>query len=485
MIDPYATASASLDALRRGDVSSVELLEMHRRRVEAVDARINAVVARYFDVALTSAVDADRRRAKGEDALLLGLPFTVKDCLYVKGMTTTGGVPERSKAVADMDSVLVERLRGAGAVIFGKTNVPPYAADWQSDNPVYGRTLNPWSPDVTPGGSSGGSAAALATGMTPLEFGGDLAGSIRVPASFCGVYGHKSSETLLPRAGHFPGPPRGDNTAVGMGVQGPLARCADDLALALRVIAGPSEAEGRAWQLQPREPRAKSLRDCRVAVAELPQWLTIAGDVRAALERCADDLAHAGARVTRALPKGLGDLRDFHATYRSLLSCMEHFAAPAAMREQSVAELKASGGHDPFVAAQIAGAQASAAQYVEWHGRRAFYSAVMRAFFDDVDILLAPCAIVQPFPHTRHQPGIARTLQVDGNAVPYGMMFVLPSLCNLTGHPATAFPAGMNADGLPIGLQAIGPYLEDWTPIEFARLVEQERGGFRAPPAFT
>ena len=472
--DAFRPASEWMELLASRNISAVELLSLYESQVKVFNPSLNAVVLEDFDAARRSARQADDRRANGETGALLGLPHSVKDCIYVRGFPTTGGLPERRQVDSMLESPLAERLRRAGSIVFGKTNVPPYAADWQSDNPLFGRTLNPWNPSVTPGGSSGGAAAAVAAGMTPIEFGGDLAGSIRIPAAFCGVFGHKTSEALLPRAGHFPGPPRLENAAVGMGVQGPIGRCAKDLILALQVLATP--VDGREAPVELARSRHARLANFRVAVFEPPAWLPIDAQVRRGFDDLCAKLQAAGANLTPAMPPELGDLRDFHATYRSLLSTIEHAAMPAAARQQSAEAIRTTGAADSFAQAAIAGALASAGDFIGWSGKRAFYASVFERFFERFDILLTPTQIVPPFEHTRVLPQVSRTIKVNGSDQAYGLMFLLPSLANVTGLPATAFPVGVTPGGLPLGAQAIGPMMGDMTTLGFVETLEREIG---------
>jgi amidase len=272
-MDAFATATDMLEALRTRQVTSQELLDLHLRRIERYNPRLNAIVIPNTDARQT-AVAADAARAHGGAQALLGLPLTMKDCLYVAGLPTTGGVPERRQTIADADARIVARVRAAGAVLLGKTNVPPYAADWQAANPLFGRSNNPWDLTRTPGGSTGGGAAAVAAGLTPLEFGGDFAGSIRVPAAFCGIYGHKPSETALPPSGHFPGL-NAPNAAIAMAVQGPLARSAADLELAFNIIAGPDVGEDVAWRLDIPPARHQRLAQYRVAILPPIPWVPV------------------------------------------------------------------------------------------------------------------------------------------------------------------------------------------------------------------
>src|SRR5881296_2910024 len=266
-IDPFASAVDMLAALRA------------RRLAEAADAQ----------------------RARGEDAPLRGLPMTLKESINVRGLRTTAGMTMWKDFRSEHDAPVTQRVKGAGAVVMAKTNVPQMLADWQSNNPVYGRSNNPWDLARTPGGSTGGGAAALAAGLTPLEFGSDIGGSIRVPAAFCGVYGHRPSETAMPRSGQFPMPPL-PNAAVVMGVQGPMARSAADLELALDVAAGAEVGEDVAWRLTLPPARRERLGDFRVAVLPSLDWMPVDGEVAAAVDAVASRLSGLGAKVQVTQP---------------------------------------------------------------------------------------------------------------------------------------------------------------------------------------
>ena len=479
-IDGFSPAYTMLRTLRARQVSAVELLDLHLERIERLNPALNAIVTPNYDQARQDARTADAARARGEDAPLLGLPMTIKDCIDVQGLPGTAGVVEFADRRPVHDAPVVARVRAAGAVILGKTNVPPWAGDHQADNPVFGRTNNPWDLDRTPGGSTGGGAAALAAGLTALELGSDLGGSIRVPAAFCGVYGHRPSDTAVPRSGHFPGSPL-PNAAWVMNVQGPLARTADDLALALDVIAGADVGDDVAWRLVLPPARHTRLADFRVAVLPSIAWQPVDAEIVASLDRLAGELRHAGARVQEAQPDGFGDLHDYHACYVSLLGVMQSRGTSAEQRRQMAADVRARG--DAFDPAAARGLEASASEYFGWHGRREEYRAAYRAFFRDWDVLLAPTTIVPAFPHTR-EPRSDRFLTVNGERVPYGRLLVYPGLATLAGQPATAFPAGLSSGGLPLSVQAIGPFLEDRTPMQFTALVAREVGGFQAPPGY-
>jgi amidase len=484
--NPFSTATELLAALRSRQLTSSELAELYIRRIEHHDGRLNAVVVRDFERARYQARAADQALARGVEGALLGLPMTIKESFNVAGLPTTCGVPEWRDFVSRHDAPAVVRTRAAGAVLLGKTNVPPMLADWQSANPIHGRANNPWDLGRTPGGSSGGSAAAIAAGLCALEVGSDIGGSIRVPAVFCGVYGHRPSETLLPKSGQFPVPPLPNSAGV-MGVQGPIARSAEDLELALSVLAGPDVGEDVAWRVELPPARRDRLADFRVAVLPPIPWLAVDDEIRQALEALAVRLRRLGATVEEIQPDVLGDHRVHHQLYRSLLSAMTSARETAEGRQQSIAYWKQ--GDDEFARASLRGLEGAPADFVAWGAQREGYRQAWRAFFRDWDVLLAPAINVLAYPHVarawpRHDRDFWLTLDVNGHAVPYFHGLVYPALSTVAGQPATAFPVGLSRAGLPIGLQAVGPYLEDLTPLRFTALLAREIGGFRRPVGY-
>jgi amidase len=485
-LDAFASATDLLAALRTGGTTAAALTELFIRRIERYDGRLNAVVVRDFDRARQQARAADQARARGETKPLLGLPMTLKESINVNGLGTTCGVPEWKGYVSPHDAPAAARTRAAGAVLLGKTNVPPMLADWQSANPVFGRTNNPWDLGRTPGGSSGGSAATIAAGLSALEVGSDIGGSIRVPAAFCGIYGHRPSETLLPRSGQFPMPPL-PNSAVVMGVQGPLARSAADLELALSVLAGPEIGEDVAWKVTLPAARRERLADFRVAILPPIPWLVVDSQITAALHGLADRLAKLGAVVKEVQPDGLGDHREYHGFYRTLLSAVTGARVDAETRRQRIATLREAG--DDLSMGAVRGLEGSAGDYLIWNGRREQHRAAWRAFFRDWDVLLAPAINVLAYPHIERawpadNSDQTLTFTIDGRSAPYLHGLCYPALSTVPGQPATAFPVGLSREGLPIGLQAVGPYLEDLTPIRFAALLAREIGGFRKPSGY-
>ena len=485
-VDVFSSATELLSRLRTGNISAADLTDLHIRRIERHDGRLNAVVVRDFDRARQQARAADQARARGETRPLLGLPMTLKESINVTGLGTTCGVPDWKGYVSPHDGAAAARSRAAGAVLLGKTNVPPMLADWQSANPIFGRTNNPWDLGRTPGGSSGGGAAALSAGLTALEVGSDNGGTIRLPAAICGVYGHRPSETLLPRSGQFPMPPL-PNAATVMGVQGPLARSAEDLELALSVLAGPDVGEDVAWTVSLPAARHDRLADFRVAILPPIPWHPVDEQITAGLLDLASRLARMGAVVKEVQPDGLGDHREYHGFYRTLLSAVTGARVDAETRRQRIAWFRAAG--DDLSLAAARGLEGSAGDYLLWHGRREQHRAAWRAFFREWDVLLAPAINVLAYPHIERawpvdDSDLTLTFTVNGQSVPYLHGLCYPALSTVPGQPATAFPIGISREGLPIGLQAVGPYLEDLTPIRFTALLAREIGGFRKPSGY-
>ena len=407
-VDGFTSATGMLRALREKRVSAVELLDLHLDRIEKHNGRLNAIVIRDFDRAREAARAADAARAKGEDGKLLGLPLTIKDALDVAGLPNTCGVVERAQTYPEHDARLVASVRAAGAVIMGKTNVPSNAADWQTVNPLFGRTGNPWNLDRVPGGSSGGAAAAVAAGLTPLEYGSDIGGSIRYPAAWCGIYGHRPSSTAIPDSGHFPGSPL-PNPTLQLNTLGPMARTAEDLMLGLDVVAGPDIGEEVAWRLELPKPRHERLSEYRVAIYPGADWRPVSSEITAAIERLAAALRKAGAHVAEAVPDGWGDGRDHNEVFVSIAAAIQGSRLPDDERRERIEILRSS--TDPFAELRAHHLEASAAEYMRLHDRREQYRARWRAFFQEWDVLLAPIVIVPAPEHTtcRRTPAWSRS----------------------------------------------------------------------------
>jgi amidase len=477
----YRFAADLLKDLANRRVSSRELVDAAIARIEALDPKINAVVVRDFDRARQAADAADAALAKGERHPLLGLPMTVKEQFYITGLPTTWGDPKSKDNRASIDALVVERLKAAGAVILGKTNLPIHARDWQSYNDVYGTTNNPWDLGRTPGGSSGGSAAALAAGYVPLELGSDIGGSLRCPAHFCGVFSHKPTLDLIPQRSTAPQVPiipvRGD-----LAVYGPMARSAADLALELSVVAGPDEVtEGVGYKLALPPPRHDKLGDYRVLLVDKHPLGPTASSITGALNHLADRLAAKGCTVLRESAK-LPDLAVTGRIYRQLLSAYFSVDIPPETRERAEAMAKTMAPDDPsYLAAAVRGITMSHQDWIRASRTRTGLRARWLMLFQDVDVVLCPPMPTVAFARD-HSPQFSRKLDIDGATVPYNDQTIWAGPATLNGLPATTMPIDRTAEGLPIGVQIVGNFLEDRTTIAFAGMVEREFGGFTPPP---
>ena len=480
----YRTAGELVLALASRQVSSRELVDSAIARIEALDPKINAVVVRDFDRARNAADAADAALGRGERQPLLGLPMTVKEQFNVVGLPTTWGFPKFRDWRPDADALAVQRLKAAGAVILGKTNVPINLADWQSYNKIYGTTNNPWDLTRTPGGSSGGAAAALAAGFVPLELGSDIGGSLRAPAHYCGVFSHKPSLDLVPQRGALLPqtaaiPVRGD-----LSVIGPMARSAADLELELAVVAGPDElVEGIGYRLALPPPRHDKLADFRVLVIDKHPLCPTASSISAALDGLAERLGKTSCTILRSSPN-LPDLALTSRVYRELVSAFFSADLPPEARERIEAAAKALSPEEESLAASgLRGAAISHPEWVRQSRIRSGLRARWQALFQEVDVVLCPPMPTPAFPHDR-SPQLARKLDVDGAKIPYLDQSVWAGLATLNGLPATTMPIEHDDRGLPIGMQIIGDFLDDRTTIAFAGLVEREFGGFVPPATF-
>jgi amidase len=478
----YRTAGELLQALANRYVSSRELVDGAIARIEALDDKINAVVVRDFDRARAVADDADAALARGERRPLLGLPMTVKEQFTIAGLPTTWGFPQFRDWRADTDCLPVQRLKAAGAIVLGMTNVSLGLADWQSYNEIYGTTNNPWDLARTPGGSSGGAAAALAAGFVPLELGSDIGGSLRAPAHFCGIFSHKPSLDLVPQRGAGPPqtpvvPVRGD-----LSVTGPMARSAADLALELDVLAGPDErAEGVGYRLALPPPRHDRLAEFRVLVIDQHPLCLTSASVSEAMDNLTERLAKLGVRIVRDSPK-LPDLAVTTRTYVELLAAFFAADLPNDRREVVEAAARSLSADDRSIAAcRLRGFTINHPDWIVAMRRRAALRGRWLALFEDVDVVLCPAMPTPAFPHD-HTPMAARQLDIDGQKRSYFDQLAWAGPATLNGLPATTAPIGCTETGLPIGAQIIGGYLDDHTTIAFAGMIEREFGGFTPPP---
>lgn len=475
----FVTASEAAAAVRAKRISSRELTNIAFERIDRYNPKLNAIVLQFREQAMARAKDADDATARGRSTgPLHGVPVTIKEAFAYKGSPNTWGIEALKNVNSPRTAVAVERLESAGAIVIGKTNVPYLLSDWQSYNSIYGTTNNPWDLKRTPGGSTGGGAAALAAGLGHLTLGSDIGGSIRVPAHFCGVYGHKPSLNLVSIEGHEPGPYEGSPAPPSdLAVAGPLARSAQDLELSLRVLGAPDRDAARAWTWSLPAPRQKRLSDFRIGYIMGDQSVPLSSDVAAVYERTLAALRRAGARLDHGWPAGL-DVKAQFDTYRYLLFSV--LGADISNEERE--EYRRRFLKDPrdIIAA------AAVAPHSRWLGEtqnRLRFRALWQQYFDTHDVFLMPVAFTAAFPHD-HSARDTRTIDTPEGKRPYMDLLYWIATATLTGLPATVAPLGLTRSGLPAGLQIIGPMWEDATPIQFAGELEKIAGGFIAPPGY-
>ncbi|OLZ68865.1 amidase [Streptomyces sp. IMTB 2501] len=477
----FQTAEQLAAALRAGEVTSVELTDGAIARIERDDKAINAICVPDFDRARAAARGADQARARGEDRPLLGIPVTVKESYNIAGLPTTWGIPAHRNYRPAEDAVQVSRLKAAGAVVLGKTNVPLGLQDIQSFNEIYGTTNNPWDHGRTSGGSSGGSAAALASGFGALSIGSDLAGSLRTPAHFCGIYAHKPTLGLAAIRGMVPPPAPALPTESDLAVVGPMARTARDLTLLLDVMAGPDPVTlGVAYDLKLPPARHERLSDFRVLVLDEHPFIPTGSAVRAGVNRVADALVDDGARVERYSPL-LPDLAEAAMLYRQLLFSGSVARFPVEAYEQLRTRAAQLSPDDQSLDATLLRAMVfSHRDWIEANSRRELHRHGWRQLFAEFDAVVCPITPTPAFPHDHNPDPRERRIAIDGVEYPYFDQLVWAGLATMPGLPATAVPAGRSPEGLPVGVQLIGPMFEDRTPLRLAELLEQKIGGFQA-----
>ncbi len=472
-------ATAMRDALLERRVSAADLTEAALARIARLNPALNAVVARDDEASRRAAADSDRRIADGEARPLEGLPITIKDAYDVAGLVSTAGVPSFKDRVPEVDAPTVSALRSAGAVILGKTNVPPFSGDFQSYNPIYGTTNNPWDVARSPGGSSGGAAVAVATGMAAFELGSDLGGSIRWPAHCCGLFGLKPTWGLVTTYGHVPpAPGMRLKSQTDLVVGGPLARSAGDLALLLPIMA---EA-GREGGIKLRPARQHEPKGLRVAVWADDEAAPVDAMVRDGVLAAADRLEAAGAIVSRNARPSFSFFEAFEV-FALLNHALVAAGLPEKIRDRIAARAASfAAGDRSHEALQARGAKLDANLYARLLERRLALKQAWAAFFADYDVLLCPPAPVNAIAHD-HTPDIhARRISVNGAPRPYFDIMSWAGLATGAHLPAAEAPVGLAANGLPSGVQIIAGEHEDMTAIAVAAMIEQAFGGFRAPP---
>lgn len=471
-------------AIQGKKISSAELLEYFIERFGRLNPEINAIVATNFEMARETAVKADQALARGEIlGPLHGLPMTLKDNLQIVGMPTTYGSPLFAKHMPEENQDVVQSVLDAGAVVFGKTNLPLNGMDTQSFNDVYGQTNNPWDVSRTPGGSSGGAAAALAAGLTCLEIGNDIGGSIRFPAHFCGIYGHKPSYNIVSTHGaKHPLSPFKTNFPmdIDLAVNGPLARSANDLMLAMDIIVAPPAYQRKAIQIKLPKPRKSALSDFRVGVWIDDPLFPPDNDVGGVLSNFTDQVAKAGVTIVDRKPDI--NLKESHELRNILEAATLSHTQPQDLYEQAARARDLDGDRaDPW-------AKAMTMEHRNWSQYNLTRSVIRQKwddYFSDVDVMLCPVSRIPAHPHD-HTPIPTRVVKFNDESLPYWDVMGPWNAMSLVAYlPATVAPAGFTSRGLPVGMQLIGPYLEDLTPIQLAVNLEREIiGPYQLPQGF-
>lgn len=482
LVNPAFLPAYRLAALiRQKRLGCLELLNHYLDRVEAYNPKLNAIVVLDAERARKQARAADRTLAKGESrGPLHGVPMTIKESFDVAGLPTTWGRPDLKDNIPARDALAVERLKQAGAVVFGKTNVPTLLADWQTFNAIYGTTNNPWDVSRAPGGSSGGSAAALAAGLTGIETGSDIGASIRNPAHYCGVFGHKPTFGICSSQGQTLPPYLRESD---IAVIGPLARSAKDLEIALKVMAGPDEVDATGWQLAlPKAPK-KTWRQWRVGVLLDAPNAEVDRSVQGRIQALAEFLARKGARVSFSARPAI-DLKQAHETFFRLLRAATTRSLSDAAFARHLEAARTAGADESYPAVMARGNTLYHREWLYLNETRHQMRLKWAEFFCDWDVLLCPAAATPAFPHNQQGERWERMVTVNGKPQPSTTQMFWAGYSGMSYLPSTVAPAGPTAEGLPVGVQIVGPQYGDLTCLAFAQLLEREYQGFVAPAGF-
>ncbi len=480
--DPFSSALELAAAIRGRRLSAGDLVGVYLERIRRHNGALNAVCTLDEAAARQRAEQADAALARGELwGPLHGVPMTIKDALETAGLRTTGGHAPLKDYVPQRDAPAVARLRAAGAILLGKTNVPPLSADYRADNPIFGRTNNPWDLRRTPGGSTGGGAAAVAAGLSAFDVGSDLAGSVRTPAHFCGLFGLKATERRIPNAGHIPEPPGQPRAVRHMNVLGPLARSIDDVALLTKLLSGPSAEEPDVPPVPWQGGEEKKLSACRFAWSNDFGGIPVTRDTKQAIAGLAAELARLGCVVEEGNPDGF----DFDAAWETWgeIAIAERAATGRERSAERVAALNATLGERWAVTRGSAkGVRADLGEYMVALNRRDVLIAALEKFFERFDAFLCPVTVSPAIPHVP----FGTPIDVDEHQVPYfiaGTAYTCPF--NLTGHPAVVLPLTRSKEGLPIGMQVVG---RRWSEPQLLGLCTQlalVTGPFVPPPRYS
>ena len=463
----FAPANRLTAMLRARDVSSVEMVDAFIERIESVNRGLNAVVTLVEDRAAREAEESDRRlAAKGEIRPLEGLPVTIKDSIITEGVRSTWGMKHFEHHVATTDAPTVARLRAAGAIVIGKTNTPEMTMDYDCDNPVFGQTNNPWNRERVPGGSSGGEAAALAAGMSPLGLGSDYRGSIRVPAAFCGVVGLKPSWGTIPASGHMAPAIAAPPPIAHMATIGPMARYVDDLTLAYNVVKGAHFSAPYTVPSADARPERVDLKKVRCAIYTGAGEVPVAADIRSAIERAGKELQKAGIVVDNVKPP-IDQADNLWFAYAGADGNQLLFETLGDALKLSRERLR---NFNP------PGEVKSAADFFKISIARDTWRVELAEFMEKYPIILGPTFCTTAFPHG------ATTVEIDGKTFPHFLAGWPVAWGNCAGLPGVVVPIGKDRDGLPIGLQINGRAFDEETVLAVAKAVENALGGYQKPP---
>jgi len=479
----FASAADAARAIRRKEISSLELTEHMLARIEKHNPKINAVVTVSADLARSMAKTADEALARGDwFGPFHGVPWLVKDTYETNGLKTTAGAVELKDHISTLDATVVTRMHHAGAVCLGKSNVPLFAADMQTYNKVFGTTNNPWDPTRSPGGSTGGGAAALAAGLCFAALGSDIGGSIRNPAHFCGVYGHKTTYGIIPTTGELASLPGGQPyPADQLSVAGPMARSATDLQDMLLMMAGPEAPESLALSWKLPVARATNLRNYRIGYVLDDERCPVRPEVKAKLEETIAALRAAGAQLEEGWPKEIDVEAQFNTYAYLLLSSYVE-----AMPDEEAAKLRmlSKGSKVDLLTMRARAFTDRHEGYVAALRDQLLHRRAWTSYFKTHDAFLMPTAFTTAFEHVQTEPLEFRAIKTpDGDRAYTDLLFWI-SFATMTGCPATIAPIGLAANGLPVGIQIMGPYMEDATPISIAGLMADVIGGFMPPPGY-
>jgi Asp-tRNA(Asn)/Glu-tRNA(Gln) amidotransferase A subunit family amidase len=465
----FESAASIARMIREKEVSPLEVVRAHIERIEAINPKINAFVATDFDRAIDRARALTESLMRGEPVgPLCGVPISIKDTIQVAGLRMVAGTRLRQSYVAERDAPVVSLLLRAGAIILGKTNVPEMAMDYRSENEVFGRTNNPWDMSCVPGGSSGGEAAAIASGCSAAGVGSDLGGSIRVPSHFCGIAGLKPTPGRISGSGHFP--PNIGPFSLGASL-GPMARRVEDLALMFKVLAAFDPSDASSIPIEPREPDPYAIRSARVMWYCEDGISPVTSDTKRAVELAAQALAERGFQVSEQLPAGLERAHELWYDWLgrtsvpgiiSLYQGKEDQMGPLMRGLKRLAESQPPLTLDKYIST--------------WFERDALKASVVKQMMEH-PIILAPVAALPAFKHDHRG-----NFDIEGQQVDYLKAFSYAQAYNLLGLPSATVPCARSRDGLPIGVQVVGRPFEEERVLAVAAILEEALGGFKRPP---